>query len=94
MWFTPNVIHKGICSIITTEYPDNWENGKERYYSINNKETEKLYQKYVDMLKRQMPEVMLGGRLGKYRYFDMDNTIKEAMHDVDYFIQKYKYDYE
>jgi len=94
MWFTPNVIHKGICSIITTEFPDNWERGKERYYSINNKETEKLYQKYVDMLKRQMPKIMLGGRLGKYKYFDMDDTIKEAMQDVDYFIQKYKYDYE
>jgi UDP-galactopyranose mutase len=37
---------------------------------------------------------MLGGRLGKYRYFDMDDTIKEAMKDADYLIQKYKYEYK
>ena len=91
MWFMPNKIYNGIESIITNEYPDDWYIGKERYYSINNKETEKLYQKYVFILNQQMPKIMLGGRLGKYKYFDMDDTIKEAMQDADKIIKKYKY---
>ena len=81
MWFLP---HQSIDneSIITTEYPDKWERGKERYYPINNDKNERKYKVYVDLLKEKMPLIRLGGRLGKYRYFDMDDTIHEAMEDV------------
>ena len=81
MWFLPYQ-STGNESIITTEYPDKWEKGKERYYPVNNDETEKKYQEYVDLLEKRMPLVRLGGRLGKYKYFDMDDTIYEAMEDV------------
>ena len=87
MWFTPNVIYEGIKSIITSEHPDKWERGKEKYYAVNNSKTEELYNGYKDLLLQQMPEVELGGRLGKYKYFDMDDTIFEAMKDAEKLIQ-------
>ena len=87
MWFTPNVMYEGIKSIITSEQPDKWEHGKEKYYAVNNSKTEELYNAYRDLLLQQMPEVELGGRLGKYKYFDMDDTIFEAMKDAEKLIQ-------
>ena len=87
MWFTPDKIYEGITSIITSEQPDNWERNKERYYAINNEYTETKYRAYRDLLLRQMPKIELGGRLGKYRYFDMDDTIYEAMKDAENLIQ-------
>ena len=55
----------------------------QKYYAVNNSKTEKLYNAYRDLLLQQMPEVELGGRLGKYKYFDMDDTIFEAMKDAE-----------
>lgn len=82
MHFQPRKIREGMTSIITEEYPVDWKIGKERYYSVNNKQTEETYSKYVKLLNEKMPEVKLGGRLGKYRYFDMDDVIAEAMKDA------------
>ena len=94
MWFMPNNVKIGTKSILTFEYPDNWERGKERYYAVNNYSTEKKYQAYIDLLQKQMPKIILGGRLGKYRYFDMDDTIAEAIKDAGELAEKYlKYDY-
>ena len=90
MWFLPKYALVGTLSILTYEYPDKWEIGKERYYPINNEKTEVLYNAYVDLLSKKMPEVELGGRLGKYKYFDMDDTIYEAMQDAEKLIQKYE----
>lgn len=87
MWFTPSKVFVDITSIITKEQPDKWERGKERYYSVNNTNTEIKYDAYRDLLMRKMPEVELGGRLGKYKYFDMDDTIYEAMRDAEKLIQ-------
>ena len=89
MWFTPNAVYDGITSIITREIPDNWERGKERYYAVNNSNTNLKYEAYKDLLLRQMPKVELGGRLGKYKYFDMDDTIFEAMRDAQKLMQIY-----
>jgi len=74
-------------SIITKEYPEDYKKGKERYYPIETSKNIELYNKYVDLLKTEMPNVLLGGRLGKYRYFDMDDTIKEALNDASRIIQ-------
>lgn len=89
MWFTPEKVKPGIISIITSEQPDLWERGKEKYYAINNCHTDRLYKDYVDLLQKRMPKIQLGGRLGKYKYFDMDDTILEAMNDAALLIQKY-----
>ena len=49
------------------------------YYPVNNDESEELYQKYVEAVKEKYPNMVLGGRLGAYRYWDMDLAIKNAL---------------
>ena len=83
MWFTPEKVYNSITSIITSEQPVKWKKGKEKYYPVNNNNTEILYNAYLDLLHEKMPNVELGGRLGKYKYFDMDDTILEAMKDAE-----------
>lgn len=87
MWFTPEKVYNGITSIITSEQPVKWKKGNEKYYPINNNYTETLYNAYLDLLHKKMPNVELGGRLGKYKYFDMDDTILEAMKDAEKLIE-------
>lgn len=65
-------------TIISEEYPDKWEIGKERFYTVNNDRNNKLYLKY-SQLASQVPNITFGGRLGLYKYLDMDDTIEEAM---------------
>lgn len=64
-------------SFVTYEYPANWERGDEPYYSINNIRNNELYQKYYNLSKKEK-NIILGGRLGKYRYFDMDDSVIAA----------------
>lgn len=74
----PEVINNKI-SIICREYPADFQKGGEAYYPVNNKASETLYQKYVDLAKEKYPNLILGGRLGAYRYWDMDLAIKNAL---------------
>jgi UDP-galactopyranose mutase len=53
--------------------------GGEAYYPINNAENEELYEKYVNLLAERYPNITLGGRLGAYRYWDMDKAIRFAL---------------
>ena len=64
-------------TIISEEYPDTWELGKERFYTVNNEANNSLYQKYVELASKEN-NVLFGGRLGLYKYLDMDDTIIEA----------------
>lgn len=66
-------------SIICREYPANFEKGGEAYYPVNNPDSEKLYQDYVALARDRYPNLILGGRLGAYRYWDMDIAIKNAL---------------
>ena len=66
-------------SIICHEYPADYECGGEAYYPVNNEESEKLYQDYVKLAKEKYPNLILGGRLGAFRYWDMDLAIKNAL---------------
>lgn len=65
-------------TIITKEYPVKWSKGKEAYYPVNNDKNNELYQKYNDMAQKE-ENVIFGGRLGQYKYFDMDKTIASAL---------------
>ncbi len=65
-------------TIITREYPDKWTIGKEAYYSINDEKNNQLYEKYFE-LSKQNKNVIFGGRLGTYKYYDMDKVILEAL---------------
>lgn len=62
---------------ITREYPATWKKGDEPYYAMNNEKNNALYAKYAELATRQN-KVIFGGRLGMYKYFDMDDTIAAA----------------
>ena len=64
-------------TFVTREYPADWQRGDEPYYPVNNAVNSQLYQKYCE-LAAQESGVVFGGRLGMYRYFDMDDTIIAA----------------
>ena len=66
-------------SYVVREYPADFVRGGEAYYPINNAENKKLYEKYVKLLGERYPNIMLGGRLGAYQYWDMDKAIKNAL---------------
>ena len=65
-------------TVITKEYPDKYELGKERYYPINDDKNTKLYKKYADLASNEV-NVIFGGRLATYKYLDMDDTIEESL---------------
>lgn len=64
-------------TIITREYPSEWNQGDEPYYAVNDELNSALYAKYKELADRQ-EKVIFGGRLGMYKYFDMDDTIVAA----------------
>ena len=66
-------------SVITLEYPKAFSEGAEPYYPINNNWNDGLYQNYLAVARERRPEVVFGGRLGGYRYADMDDTIADAL---------------
>lgn len=69
-------------TIITREYPDEWNRQKEPYYPMNDEKNERIYQKYKELAKN-IPNVIFGGRLGQYQYFDMDKVIESALTCVE-----------
>ena len=68
-------------TVVTKEYPDKWVQGKEPYYTINDEKNNNLYQKYSELAKNDK-NIIFGGRLGQYKYFDMDKVIAEALNCV------------
>ncbi len=66
-------------SYVVHEYPADFTVGGEAYYPINNPENDALYEKYVKLLQEKMPNIILGGRLGSYRYWDMDKAVRNAL---------------
>ncbi|MDO5481040.1 MAG: UDP-galactopyranose mutase [Candidatus Saccharibacteria bacterium] len=70
----PEIIEQS-ASIICREYPADFKQDSEAYYPINNPDSMELYNKYVELIKDKYPNMVLGGRLGKYQYWDMDKAI-------------------
>ena len=68
-------------TIITREYPKTWSRGDEPYYPINNNENMEIYNKYFELAKKEK-NVIFGGRLANYQYFDMHNVIEKALETV------------
>lgn len=65
-------------TVITREYPKEWKQGDEPYYPINDEKNTALYGEYQKLADKE-PDVIFGGRLGMYRYFDMDKVIAAAL---------------
>ena len=68
----------GKDTIITREYPAAWKKGDEPYYPVNDDRNNDLYEKYKELADAE-ENVIFGGRLGNYRYYDMDKIIREAL---------------
>ena len=69
-------------TVISREYSAEWKPGLEPYYPVNDAENSALYAQY-QQLAAQQENVIFGGRLGQYRYYDMDKVIRAAMDEVD-----------
>ena len=67
---------------ITKEYPADWHPGEEAYYPVNNDKNQQLYEKYAALAKQES-NVIFGGRLAEYKYYDMDDVIKSALACVE-----------
>ena len=63
---------------VTKEYPAEWKIGEEAYYPVNNEKNQRLYQKYTELAKEEK-NVIFGGRLAEYKYYDMDKVIESAL---------------
>ena len=65
-------------TIISREYSSEWKPGDEPYYPVNNDENNALYAKYESLAMKE-DDVLFGGRLGLYKYYDMDKDISAAL---------------
>lgn len=68
-------------TVISREYPSEWKLGEEPYYPVNNKKNEEVAEKYRALAAAEQ-NVIFGGRLGEYRYYDMDKVIEAALKAV------------
>ena len=69
-------------TVITKEYPADWKEGMEPYYPINDEKNQELYQKYRERADKES-NLILGGRLAEYKYYDMDKVIESAFQLVE-----------
>lgn len=69
-------------TIISKEYPNSYKIGEERYYAVNDEKNNNLYNRYKEKAETEK-NILFGGRLGNYKYFDMDDTIKQAFDDFN-----------
>ncbi len=65
-------------TVITREYPAAWAKGDEPYYPVNNAKNDALFGKYQKLAAKES-NVLFGGRLGQYKYYDMDKVIRAAL---------------
>lgn len=65
-------------TVITYEYPTDYKDGMEKYYTINDEKNNKLSEQYRKLASKEK-NVVFGGRLAEYKYYDMDDVIKSAM---------------
>lgn len=67
---------------ITKEYPADYKKGMEKFYPMNDEKNNNLYKKYAELASNEK-NIFFGGRLGKYKYYDMDDVIAEALKDFE-----------
>lgn len=69
-------------TVITREYPVTWKSGDEPYYPMNDDKNDSLYSRYKELADKEK-NVIFGGRLGMYKYFDMHNVVAEALNCIE-----------
>lgn len=86
--FTRIIEHKhfefgqGDTTVVTREYPAEWEPGMEPYYPVNDEKNQALYQRYKALADAE-PNIIFGGRLAEYKYYDMDKVIFSALRTAE-----------
>ena len=65
-------------TVISREYSTDWKEGMEPYYPVNDARNQELYQEYAALAEKE-EKVIFGGRLGEYKYYDMDKVIEAAL---------------
>lgn len=68
-------------TVISREYSSEWKKGDEPYYPVNNDKNNELYEQYKALAEKE-DKVIFGGRLGQYKYYDMDKVIAESLRVV------------
>lgn len=82
--YTRSIEHKHFefgtqpVTYVTKEYPADWKPGEEAYYPVNDARNSALYNRYAE-LANQEENVIFGGRLAEYKYYDMDDVIESAL---------------
>lgn len=74
-------------TVISKEYSSEWEPGDEPYYPVNDEKNGKLYQQYLAKALKE-ENVIFGGRLGEYKYYDMDQVIASALQKVTELVEQ------
>lgn len=69
-------------TVISREYSSEWKHGDEPYYPVNDEKNAALYAQYKELADAE-PNVIFGGRLGEYKYYDMDKVIEAALKCVE-----------
>ncbi len=69
-------------TVVTWEYPAEWKPGDEPYYPVNDEKNNALFRKYEELAKEQS-HIIFGGRLGQYKYYDMDKVVEAALRAVE-----------
>lgn len=67
---------------ITREFPAAWKRGEEAYYPVNDAKNQALYARYKALADKEA-HVIFGGRLGEYKYYDMDKVIESALGAIE-----------
>ena len=86
--YTRNIEHKHFefgtqpVTYVTKEYPAQWHPGEEAYYPVNDAKNSALYKQYAALAANE-PNVLFGGRLAEYKYYDMDDVIASALEAVE-----------
>lgn len=86
--FTRKIEHKHFefgtqeKTVVTKEYSAEWEDGMEPYYPVNDEKNSALFEKYRELGAKE-EKVLFGGRLGEYKYYDMDKVIESALNFVE-----------
>ena len=70
---------KSDTTVVTFEYPDKWDRTKVPLYPVNNDENNKTYKAYRKLADQTVPNVIFGGRLAEYKYYDMHQVVGSAL---------------
>ena len=72
----------GDKTVITKEYPSDWKIGDEPYYPVNNDKNNELFEKYKELASKEK-NIIFGGRLGNYKYYDIHQVIEASLESVE-----------